>query len=63
MLHLVIYLLMINCLVENVTEFLKTIMKLKPSSSKGTYVRSLFLSSTMGPGLQIAKEDFFASIK
>ncbi|MCW8849527.1 MAG: 50S ribosomal protein L1 [Melioribacteraceae bacterium] len=50
-------------LVENITEFLKTIMKLKPSSAKGTYVRSLFLSSTMGPGLQIAKEEFFASIK
>jgi len=50
-------------LVDNVKEFLKTIMKLKPSSAKGTYVKSLFLSSTMGPGLQIAQDDVFASIK
>ena len=50
-------------LVDNVTEFLKTIMKLKPSSSKGTYVKSLFLSSTMGPGLQLAKDEVLASIK
>lgn len=52
-----------NLLVENVKEFLKTIMKLKPSSAKGTYVRSLFLSSTMGPGLQIAKDEVLASFK
>jgi large subunit ribosomal protein L1 len=50
-------------LVDNVTEFLKTIMKLKPASSKGTYVKSLFLSSTMGPGLQLAKDEVLASIK
>lgn len=50
-------------LVENVTEFLKKIMKLKPSSAKGTYVKSLFLSSTMGPGLQIKKDEVLASIK
>lgn len=48
-------------LVDNITEFLKTIMKLKPSAAKGTYVKSLFLSSTMGPGLQIAKDDAIAS--
>lgn len=50
-------------LIENINEFLKTIIKLKPSSAKGTYVKSLFLSSTMGPGLQIAKEETLASIK
>lgn len=50
-------------LVENIEEFLKTILKLRPSSAKGTYVKSLFLSSTMGPGLQIAKDDVLASIK
>ncbi len=50
-------------LIDNIKEFLKTIMKLKPSSAKGTYVKSLYLSSTMGPGLQIAKDDVFASIK
>jgi len=41
---------------ENVLAFLNTIVKLKPSSAKGQYVRSLFLSSTMGPGLKINKD-------
>lgn len=50
-------------LVDNIKEFLRTIMKLKPSSAKGTYVKSLFLSSTMGPGLQLAKDEVLASIK
>jgi large subunit ribosomal protein L1 len=50
-------------LVDNIKEFLTTIMKLRPSSAKGTYVKSLFLSSTMGPGLAIDKDAVFASIK
>lgn len=50
-------------LVDNIKEFLRTIMKLKPASAKGTYVKSLYLSSTMGPGLQIAKDEVLASIK
>ncbi len=37
--------------------FLNTIIKLKPSSAKGQYVKSLYLSSTMGPGLKITKEE------
>ncbi|MFA8451238.1 MAG: 50S ribosomal protein L1 [Bacteroidales bacterium] len=40
-------------LVENAKEFLQTIIKLKPSSAKGTYVKSIFVSSTMSPGVQI----------
>jgi large subunit ribosomal protein L1 len=40
-------------LVENAKEFLQTIMRLKPSSSKGTYVRSIHLSTTMSPGVKI----------
>lgn len=44
-------------LVENTQAFLNTIVKLKPSSAKGQYVRSLYLSSTMGPGLKISKEE------
>jgi large subunit ribosomal protein L1 len=39
--------------VDNAKEFMATIMKLKPSAAKGTYVRSIYLSSTMSPGLQI----------
>ncbi len=38
---------------DNVQELLQTIVKLKPAASKGTYMRSAFISSTMGPGIQI----------
>jgi len=38
---------------ENAREFLNTIIKLKPSSSKGTYVKSVNMSSTMSPGIKI----------
>lgn len=47
-------------LAENVRAFLNTIVKLKPSSAKGQYVRSLFLTSTMGPGLKITKDEIAA---
>lgn len=40
-------------IVENAREFLNMILKLKPSSAKGTYIKSVYLSSTMGPGLKI----------
>lgn len=38
---------------ENVVEFMSMINKLKPTAAKGTYVMSVFLSSTMSPGMQI----------
>ena len=40
-------------LVENVHAFLNTVIRLKPSSSKGQYVKSISISSTMGPGVFI----------
>ena len=40
-------------IVYNANEFLSMIMKLKPSAAKGSYVKSIYLSSTMSPGLQI----------
>ena len=40
-------------LIENAKELLATIVKLKPSSAKGTYVKSVFMSSTMSPGIRI----------
>ncbi len=40
-------------LVENIKEFYNTIIKLKPSAAKGTYVKSIYLSSTMSPGLKV----------
>jgi len=44
-------------LAENTRTFLNTIIKLKPASAKGQYIKSLYLSSTMGPGLKISKEE------
>ena len=38
---------------ENAKEVMGMIIKLKPSAAKGTYVRSIYLSTTMSPGLQI----------
>ncbi len=38
---------------DNAKEFINTLIKLKPSSAKGTYVKSVFLSSTMSPGIKI----------
>ena len=37
----------------NVKEFMNTIIKLKPATAKGTYVKSVFLSTTMSKGLRI----------
>ncbi|HEY0029917.1 MAG TPA: 50S ribosomal protein L1 [Bacteroidia bacterium] len=38
---------------DNANELLQTIMKLKPTSAKGQYVRSIYLSSTMSPSIEI----------
>ena len=38
---------------DNASEFMNTILKLKPTTAKGTYLKSIFLSTTMSPGLQI----------
>ena len=38
---------------DNASEFMNTILKLKPTTAKGTYVKSIFLSTTMSPVLQI----------
>ncbi len=40
-------------IVENAQEVISTILKLKPSAAKGTYVKSIYISSTMSPGVQI----------
>ena len=40
-------------IVENAREFIHMVNKLKPAAAKGTYIRSLFLSSTMSPGIKI----------
>lgn len=40
-------------IIDNAKELLQTIIKLKPSASKGTYIKSIYMSSTMSPGIQI----------
>jgi len=44
---------------ENANELLQTIIKLKPSAAKGTYMKSVFMSSTMGLGIQIDTNSLF----
>jgi large subunit ribosomal protein L1 len=40
-------------IIQNVAAFLETIVRLKPASSKGTYLRGISLSTTMGPGVKV----------
>ncbi|MBR2947184.1 MAG: 50S ribosomal protein L1 [Bacteroidales bacterium] len=48
-------------LAENAQELLNTIMKLKPQALKGTYVKSIYVSSTMSPGICIDSKTFSAA--
>jgi large subunit ribosomal protein L1 len=43
---------------ENAREFLHTLVKLKPSTAKGSYIRSIFISSTMSTGIKIDAKAF-----
>ncbi len=38
---------------DNAKEFISTLIKLRPSAAKGTYVKSIYLSSTMSPGIKV----------
>lgn len=50
-------------LVENVKAFMETVLRLKPSTAKGQYVRSVTLSSTMGPGVKIDRSALLDELK
>ena len=45
-------------IVENAREFINTVVKLKPASAKGTYIKSIYLSSTMSPAIKIDAKAF-----
>jgi len=45
-------------IIDNAKEFLSTINKLKPAAAKGTYVKSIYLSTTMSPGLKVEPKSF-----
>jgi len=40
-------------IIQNLSAFIETLMRLKPSASKGTYLKGIALSSTMGPGVKV----------
>jgi large subunit ribosomal protein L1 len=40
---------------ENLYEFFRNVMRLKPASAKGQYVKSVFVTSTMGPGIKLSR--------
>jgi len=47
-------------IVDNAKELLQSVIKLKPASAKGTYVKSIYLSSTMSPGVQVEPKSISA---
>ncbi|MBK9359224.1 MAG: 50S ribosomal protein L1 [Bacteroidales bacterium] len=47
-------------LLDNAKELLQTIVKLKPTAAKGTYMKSLFMSSTMSPGIRVDQKSITA---
>lgn len=50
-------------LVENVKAFMETVIRLKPTTAKGQYVRSVTLSSTMGPGIKVDRAALLAEVR
>src|SRR5690625_6430038 len=50
-------------LVENFTAIMETLIRIKPQASKGTYVRNVAVTSTMGPGIKIDVSSFTRALK
>lgn len=47
-------------ILDNAKELIQTIIKLKPASAKGAYIRSIYISSTMSPGIQVEPKSVMA---
>ena len=45
---------------QNANELIQTLIKMKPSSSKGTYIKSIYISATMSPGIQVDSKSLTA---
>lgn len=52
-----------NDLIKNYATLAEAILKAKPASAKGTYVKSIYLSTTMGPGIKLDPKVFAAEVK
>jgi large subunit ribosomal protein L1 len=50
-------------LADNVRAFMETVLRLKPASAKGQYIRSVILSSTMGPGIAVGRDAILVETK
>jgi large subunit ribosomal protein L1 len=48
---------------ENAEAFLKEILRLRPSAAKGTYVRSITISTTMGPGIPMDRNEVLSMLR
>ena len=48
---------------ENAEAFLKEVLRLRPAASKGTYVRSITISTTMGPGIRLDRNEVLSALR
>jgi len=48
---------------ENIEEFMRTVVRMKPPAAKGQYIRGITISSTMGPGVKVDRSDLLTLLK
>ena len=48
---------------ENIEEFMRTVIRMRPTAAKGQYIKGITLSSTMGPGVKVDKSEILAVTK